>query len=201
MRADVLALVQLLANNAADAALINSFYDEMVIALAEQRWLTQASLLTFTKGATSVNLPGNAIEILDLFYDNTPLTELSLEDLKMVFGESWRNQKGYPRAYTLESETKKSMEVCPAPQFPASPVIPIHGLPIGWDYPTYNGVIINSETRNDVPVYLELPLALMILEREYTRESDHQDLVLAGAAGALAALLLGMMGDPAKIQP
>lgn len=201
MRADVLALVQLLANNAADTALINSFYDEMVITLAEQRWLTQASLLTFTEGSTTVNLPGNAIEILDLFYDNTPLTELNLEDLKMIFGESWRNQKGYPRAYTLEAETKKTIEVCPAPSFPASPVIPIHGLPIGWDYPTYNGVIINSETRNDVPVYLELPLALMILEREYTRESDHQDLAFAGASGTLAKMLLEFMSQDAKIQP
>ena len=49
--------------------------------------------------------------------------------------------------------------------------------------------------------YLELPLALMILEREYMRESDHQDLALGGAAGALAQMLLEMMGQPAKVEP
>jgi hypothetical protein len=193
MRADVLALVQLLSNNAADAALINSFYDEMVIELARQQWLTNASLLTFTLGSTTVNLPGNAVEILDIIYDNTVLTELSLSDLKMIFGENWRSRKGYTRAYTLEAESKKTIEVCPAPLEAASAVIPVHGLPTGWDYPTYNGVIINSETRNDVPVYLELPLALMIIEREYMRESDHQDLAFAIAAGGLANILLEMM--------
>lgn len=201
LRADVLSLVQLLANNAADAALINAFYDEAVISLAEQRWLTQASLITLTEGVTTASLPGNAVEILGLYYDNEALTEMNLTDLKYIFGENWRQQKGRPRAYTEEAETRKTVEVCPAPNVPSSAVIPVHGLPLGEDFPTYNGVIINSETRNDVPVHLELPLALLILRREYARESDHQDLAFAESAGALGDMLLEMMRAASRMTP
>lgn len=201
MRADVLALVQLLSNNAADAALCNQFYDEVVTDLAQQRWLTQASVLTLSEGTTTVQLPLNAVEILSLYYDNEALTEMGLADLLYVYGEMWRSRRGRPHAYTRESETAKVIEVAPPPDLPSNPLIPIHGLPTGWDYPLYAGLIINSETRNDVPVYLELPLALLILQREYARESDHQDLALAGAAGALAELLLTMIAQPTMVRP
>lgn len=194
MRGNVLALVQLLANNSADPALIQSYYDAEVIVLAQDdEWLTQATALSFNENTSVVSLPLTLINILDIFYDDQRMSEMSLRDLQNTYGPEWRNMAGKPEAYTLESQTTKTIEICPVPDATSPAIIPIHGLPLGWDYAPYNGAVIHTETRNDVPEYLEMPLALRILAREFARESDHMDLALAASAGQLAVLLLEMM--------
>jgi hypothetical protein len=47
-----------------------------------------------------------------------------------------------------------------------------------------------------VPALLELPLALLILDREFSRESDHRDVTFAQAAAELAAVFLAFVPFP-----
>lgn len=187
-QANVLALVQLLSNGEADTTLQMVFYDEGVIELAEKLWLTTTAVLFYTAGQSTVSLPADLIETLSIFYDNEALTEMSLEELLYLYGDNWRQRKGRPTAYTRESETNRIMEVSPTPQI-TSPV----STDVNAGYQPYSGAIIYSQTRTDVPTYLELPLALMILKREYWRESPHQDRVMGGLCGQLAEMLLGML--------
>ncbi len=188
MMTDVLSLVQLIANNEADPLMIQVFYAEGVIELAEQLWLTTTSTLSFAAGSTLVSLPTDLIETLSVFYDSEALTEMSLEELLYLYGENWRSRIGRPTGYTKESEHSQSMEVSPTPQLDSPPSTDVNA-----GYQPGSGAIIYSGTRADVPTYLELPLALLILKREYHRESPHQDRTMAEMCGALGHLLLTML--------
>lgn len=192
MKADVLALVQTLSNGQADPNLALVFYDEVVNELAAGEWHTTATPLTVTSGSSLVNLPSTLLRLLQMIYDDDVLSKLSLRELESLRA-GWRAQNGTPIAYTLESETIKSLEVFPVPNQTPTPIIPVHGLPVGEDYQPGNAVAIYAEYRTDVLPYLNLPVALRMLSKEYIRESDHMDANYAGLAGELATMLLGML--------
>ena len=87
------------------------------------------------------------------------------------------------------------LDPLPAPPPPTdllSPVIPLHGAPFGLDYPVDTLAVLASQRRTDLPDWMDLPLALAVVAREYARSSPHMDKVFAGAARQLAALFLSM---------
>lgn len=192
MKADVQALVALLSNGQYDATLFDKLYSDVITTLGPANWLTTAVPITYTANTSTVPLPANLLNLICLIYDDTVLSGLSLRELETL-NPGWRNVVGSPIAYTIESETVKTVEVYPIPYSTSPPIIPVHGLPTGQDYAPGNGISIHSELRDDAMPYLTLPIALKVLSREYVRESDHMDTAFAGLCEQLGILLLKLL--------
>jgi hypothetical protein len=197
-----LALVATLSNGQADPTLAMTFYTDVLTRLALQQWHTTATPITVTSKNSTVNFPGNLLELLMFIYDNDVLSNLMLRELEALT-PAWRNSYGRPIAYTLETETAKSGELFPVPNQAPKPIIPVHGLPLGEDYQPGNAIAIFVQSPPDILPILVLPVALKILAREYSRESNHTDLNYATFAETLADLLLkALLRDgTAKGQP
>lgn len=190
MKADVLALVATLSNGQADQSLASSFYDDLVS--VQDGWHTTATPIKFTANTSTVALPGKLLTLLQLIYDNDVISQLSLRELESIkYG--WRSVGGRPISYTFQAESAKFVEVFPVPQTTSPAIIPVHGLPAGQDYTPGNGIAIYDQQVTDILPYLNLPFALKILEREYSRESDHMSMDFAAAAGSLGDTLLEML--------
>ena len=186
---DVENLVTLLSNGQADLTLFPRIYADIVSTLGAGLWHTTAVPIKFTEGQSVVQLPQNLLSLLQVIYDDTVLSLLDLRDLAML-RNGWRNTSGNPVAATLESETAKTIEVFPVPARTSPPVIPVHGLPVGQDYAPGNGISIHSEWRQDILPYLTVPVALLCLWREYSRESAHTDVAFAALCKELGQFLL-----------
>ncbi len=189
---DVYNLVLLLSNNQADVTLVQGFYDAVVDSLGPSLWHTNAVPITFTEKTSTVNLPANLLQIIQIIYDDTVLTPLDLRELESIKW-GWRNAAGSPVAFTAEAENVKTIEVFPIPVLTSPAIVPVHGLPTGEDYKPGNGISIHSETRADVLDYLTLPVALKVLTREYLRESIHKDFAFGMLCDALGGMLLKML--------
>lgn len=190
--ADVAALVSLLSNGQADTTLLPLFYNDVMNQLGPQDWHTNAVPVTFAENTSTVNLPSTLLDLLQLVYDDTVLSELSYRELEAL-NPGWRNVKGTPRAYTTEAETVKTVEVFPVPTQTSPPIIPVHGQPTGQDYAPGNGIVFMAEYRTAELPYITLPFALKVLAREYVRESDHQDVAYATLCDNFATMLLEML--------
>jgi hypothetical protein len=191
-QADVQSLVALISNGQYDPTLFGEFFDDVMAQLGSGDWHTTAVPITFTAGQPTVQLPTTLLNLITVIYDKTVLSELTLRELEALT-TGWRNWPGAPLAYTTETETSKSIAVAPVPAQTSPMIIPVHGLPTGRDYQPGNGISIHSELRQDPLDYLTLPIALRILEREYDRESDHQDFAFSMACKQLSDTLFGML--------
>lgn len=190
--ADVQSLVNLLSNGQYDPTLFNQFFNSEMTIIGGQNWHTTAVPITFTAGQPTVNLPTTLLNLITVIYDSTVLSELTLRELEALT-TGWRNNPGYPIAYTTETETSKTIALAPVPAQTSPPIVPVHGLPTGEDYVPGNGISIHSEYRTNPLPYLTLPFALAILWREYIRESDHMDVAFAMACKQLSDLLFEML--------
>lgn len=190
--ADVQSLVALISNGQYDPTLFGEFFDDVMANLGGANWHTTAVPITFTAGQPTVQLPLTLLNLITVIYDKTVLSELTLRELEALT-TGWRNWPGSPIAYTTETETSKNIAVAPVPASTSPPIIPVHGLPTGRDYQPGNGISIHSELRADPLDYLTLPIALRILEREYDRESDHQDFAFSMACKELSDTLFEML--------
>jgi len=190
--ADVESTVTLLSNGQADLALFPKFFDDVMHVLGGQNWHTTATPITFTEGQPTIALSNSLLNLITVVYDDTVLSELMLRELEALT-TGWRNTKGSPVGYTIETETAKTIAVYPVPFETSPPIVPVHGLPTGEDYQPGNGIAIYSEYRHDPLPYLTIPIALLILAREYVRESDHQDFAFGTACKSLGDAILGML--------
>ena len=189
-KADVQNLVSLLSNGQYDATLFDGLYNDTINDLGGDDWLTVAVPITFTEGSTAVNLPDTLLNILTIIHDDTVLSDLTLRELEALSNGNWRAEKGVVVAYTRESETVKTIEVYKTPTQTSPLIVPVHGLPTGEDYNPGNGISIHSEFRQDAMPYLTIPLALLVLAREYYRQSPHIDFAFAGLCEGLGRMLL-----------
>jgi len=193
-KADVIALAQLFAVDQASAANLSTFYDEAVRTLGlHTGHLSALSLVTGVAAQAEYTAPVEAIRILAVFYNDLELFEETLPGLASACGTDWRQHPGDPIAYIRIDTTDKTIRLYPVPTLPGDSYIPLTGL-FGASYPGYNVFIAHTEERADVPGYLELYLALTILTREYTRDSDHQDRTYAIMCDTLAKLALAAVG-------
>ena len=180
-QADVLNLVTLLSNGTADPNTPVNLYADIVNSWAAQRILTNAVTgETVTAGQFSYTLDTSQLSVLAFIYNGTQLGYLPLRELEAL-DYGWRLRKGRPRSYTTETETARTLDFYPTPA------------------ETGDIVVIGTQGRANVPVQFELPLALLILEREFLRESDHTDVEFAKLCGRMGNDLLtlakGMLPD------
>lgn len=190
MQADVLALVQALSVGQADPILAAQFYSQIVDSWSDKFYLSTANVLTLPSTATEFTMPPEMLALKGIIWDNTELGYCSLRELESLDPE-WRNREGNPIAYNNDVGPAKTIALYPSPWTKSDPFT--GGDPLGAAYPTYSVVLIGSESRNDVPVYYELPLALLILERLYQYESVYKDAELAMMWGEVGRLFLSMV--------
>lgn len=191
MKADVLALVDLLSNSTADPTIAATLYDDLVESWAPLGILTNAVRGSMNAGDATTDLPPNILSVLAFVWDSTQLGLLELRELEAL-DPGWRNRPGSPSSFTIDTINARRLALYPQPALPSGPDLGIFGEPLGRDYPVYSTVFIGAERRADVPPQYELPLALLILQREFSRESDHTDTDFAQLAGQMGAQLLSM---------
>lgn len=192
MKSDVLALVASFSNGQADPNQASIFYDQVVQDYATMPILTQASLITVTANTSQYAIPSTAIKLIAAFYDDRWLDRLTLRAAESV-SPQWRDQIGTPIAYVVEGETTKTLRLYPNPQLNSKNFVPVFGSPFGLDYPPYSAVVVHTETRQDLPAWLELPCCFEVLRREFTRESNHRDIAFATLCGKMTGALLSMV--------
>lgn len=198
-QADTQALYSLLSNNQADTTLFNGYYSYIMASARIAMFHTTAVPVTFTKQQSTVTLPSNLINLLTLIYDDTVLSDLTLREVESI-RQGWRVSIGSPIAYTRQAENVKTVEVFPIPFETSPPIIPVHGLPTGRDYAPGNGICIYAEQRSgDCLPYLVLPIALLCLEREYVRASDHMDVAFGMMCGMVGRMLVDELAPEAPL--
>lgn len=175
-KTDVLDLVSDFSLGQANATEAEVFYDEIIRELGFIEVLTGTENITVHAGTGSYTLASDTIRALEFYNTAGYLTKAAYSGLGALFGSSWRTRTGSPLAVTVEDENNNSFALVPTPN---------HNDTL---------TVIRTEARTDVPVWLELPIALEILSREFLRESDHQDLEFSNLAKTMATLFFNLVG-------
>lgn len=193
-RAVVLAMVTTLSASQNDAAMSQRYYDEIVFDLAKQKWFVNVEQVPVVVGQAAYSYPANVVHLMHVFFGSAQLELARLRELEYV-NPQWRDEEGEAVSYVLENEAARQFRLYPIPDVPTSTPLVLFGEPLGRDFRDGAITEMYSETRTTLPNYLDLPIALKIIEREFSRESDHQHSVFAAAAGKIGDLMLKMV-DP-----
>lgn len=178
-KTEVLALVAFLSATLADQTECSRIYDEVVQELGHdpRAWLAQVAvtdtgLASDTSDPEQYELRPAVVKLLGLFYAGRQLTEESIAALT-ASNTRWREEVGEPWAYTRQGESGRIVRLYPKPR-----VLPV----TGENFTTYEQSVLTIYTELRVavlPEVLVIPLALLILAREFERESVHRDQPLA----------------------
>jgi hypothetical protein len=172
--ASVQTLTELLSNNQMDQTLFAGYFNFVMATREIARFHTTTASVTYSEATTAVNLPSTLLNLLTLIYDDTMLSDLGLREIESL-NPGWRNTIGNPVGFTRQAENVKVVEVFPAP-------------------PTANtGLTVYEQFATDCLPYLILPIALLVLEREYLRESDHMDTAFAAMCGTIGRALADLL--------
>lgn len=178
MKADVLQWCQDLSAFKADAASCSRIHDELVIDLAAQpmaQWFGNFTLTAAAVDEEIKDLPEDCVRLHAIFYRDRQLsweTERGMEALDPV----WRTRRHAPQAYLTERVDERQIRLWPPSDDQCDE--------LGWLY---------TQRVDDAPSAMDLPLALLVLAREYARESPRRDLDFAGICKALGERLLAMV--------
>ena len=191
-KSSVLELASALANAQAGATNLDQFYDDMTQDVARGALFNVLEIVEADAGIGTYTKPERISSILGIFFDDTMLSLTTLRELEATTPD-WRARIGRPVAWLIEDLSHEVFQVVPAPVTTGDPVVPVFGAPFGLDYPANTLAVLGSEVRRDMPDYMDLPLALVLLGREFSHPSPHQDRAFAGACKTLGALLLSMV--------
>lgn len=192
MKADVLALAQDLANAQASATNLDQFYDDVVKDVSKGGLFNVLEIVAASANVARYTKPARISDILALFYDDVMLSLVTLRELEATT-PGWRLHTGRPVAWLIEDLSHEEFQLYPVPTVAPGAMIPVHGAPLGLDYPVNTMALLGTEKRQDMPDWLDLPLALVLLGREYSHPSPHQDKIFAEACRSLGTLLLSMV--------
>ena len=151
--------------------------------------LSQIDLIQTQAGASTYAYPSTAIELIDVIFDNKKLYPMTVTELRSVNAHVWRDHKGPPIGY-IEDTSDGTIRVVPAPQENGDSFV---GKPLDATYPHNNLAVFHVEKRSTSLRWTELYLALLILAREFERESNHQDQALAKFTKQLSDLILSLI--------
>lgn len=188
-RAGVLSLVKELGRDQTDDDTVAVYYDEVIEELARSKSppLVDAALLTLTADTATYDYPTQALKILHTFFESKKLLYFPRSHLD-AYDSDWRAAASVdPWAWTIDKETKRELRLFPPPA--ASTTLGMWVEPFGEDYPDDVCALIygdNRETRiYDWMVYY---IVFSVLEREFKRPSDHQDIEFGELCSEIAAL-------------
>jgi hypothetical protein len=179
-KADTLALATLLAGPDVDATLLEHFYRDVVWEFGQAELLVQTTLIQVAAGTAEFQLPELGVRLLTVFYEDEELGPLRLTDVAAL-DPFWRDARGHPLAYIVDDVSARGFRLYPVPE-----------ISTNLDTEAGHVVMYYTEAPDDVLVWLELPIALTILAREYVRESDHRDPVFAASCQNMATALMSL---------
>lgn len=193
MKADVLAFAQAVSNDQAEAATLDRYYRDVVYDLCQRAIVTNFTLSAVTAGQVSITYPIDAIEVFAVFFDDRVLDKIN--DLRTLdwASRTWRDDRGMPVAWIEDDDAVRTVRPYPTPDVPSEPLIPVNGAPMGLDYPAYSAVLVHTERRDDLPMWLETAAAFQITALEFGRESDHRDPLFERLCRDVAELLLQLV--------
>lgn len=177
---DVLALIQTLSVTQADGTATPALYSDTIVEMAQQEWFTQSQTWTNTIGQLRVTfLSALATPLIDIgavIYNDYELDEATLLELEMIDSQ-WRDARGRTTTFTVEDESAKVIALYPSP-----------------DEARTDNVAFFTYAPTDALYYQELFIAMRVLEREFLRESNHQDANFAEGCAILAKMFMSMVG-------
>ena len=173
MDATVATLISNLSNGEADQTECARIYVDVMARLGLVPVLAQLNTAV-TPMSGVMGLPGNMVQLLLAFYNSYQLGELSIREANWLL-PNWRSAVGTPYNFVRESFNAQTIQLVPAPN------------------DGKNAQSLTSYTTDILPVWLKLPVTLLVLADEYQRESSHQKLPVANACRALGELLIGIL--------
>lgn len=182
-------LVQDLSGGLADPIDVERFYEEAVLRLAARGVTATVQLIETSDGVGTYTLPERSVNLLGVFYGNRQLARATLNELEW-HDPRWRDRLGSPLVFVTATEEAKDFRLYPAPDASSKDFIFLVGSPLGVDLPEQTAAAVVSETRDDLPEWFDLPLAALVLGREFAKESPHRDAVLAKAWNELGEALV-----------
>ena len=160
--------------------------------IARDGWIAGVTLLP-TSAGTAVYGPGpTAVRVLATFWDDRALARTRIDELRWTEVQ-FRDAVGTPVAWVQAEETTEQFRVSPTPDVGSTAFTYDSATHLGAGFPPNALGVIATETRADYPTWLNLPLALLVLAREFSRESDHRDPAFAQACGELGRVALAMV--------
>jgi hypothetical protein len=196
-KASIISLVNDLSLGLADPNLIDDYFYDIIHDLGDREVLLDATLTPVDPTSTThpvYPIPETAVKLFGVFYGERYLARATLLEVEAFAGINWRDIRGEPFAFVVESENERYFRLFPNPQEPTDALVFPTGVPFGLDYPRNAMAVVASMIRDDIPEWLELPITMEIMGREFARESDHKDNEFAQICKAAAQLFFGMMG-------
>lgn len=189
-KSSVLALANAYAFNLtslADSATLDGFYSDLMWDATRWGISTKVELVETTRDDATYALEQG--RIYAIFYDDVMLSEASLQDLESV-NPQWRDLVGRPHTWCQQDQNLNAIRVVPKPDARSVDFSFLFGAPMGHDFPARSLGVVIAERREDLPEWLDVPLALALLGREYERESAHRDVAFAKVCRELGNDLL-----------
>lgn len=195
-KADVLQFIDDISQGQAESTLVDRYYDEVIEDLCRlpEGFLSNVDLVSVTKGTAIYSYPSNTVDLLGVFWDDAVLRRAALAELESL-DPQWRDHNGDPLVFTEEEISDESFRLYPNPQRASKAFSFPLGLPLGQDYPEYSVVVARTRTVDDLPAWLEWPVAFEVLSREFMRESNHRDPEFAALCRQLSLVLLRMVAQ------
>lgn len=169
-KAAVLTLIENLGLDMQRDDAVSETYDEIVRELSFAEVITAVSNVTLAPDERQTALPDAANLVLGAAFEGAWLDRASLSAVEGALGH-WRDGLAEPIAFIQEDQSTSTFSLYPAPRLGGTVRL-----------------IYTDHTRSDLPAYLDWFLACAVIEREYSRYSNHADLELARVAGGLARL-------------
>lgn len=204
-------IIDTLATVALDGTATDTYQDEVFTLLARQGLpgvLVQvdAAFLAATAGTAEYTLPSGHRTPLILGYDELQMQGVRFDELQF-FDPAWRDQLGYPIAYTFDPVNRDRFQVMPVPQVTGATIGGNTPVTFTAPFPWGNFLVISaiSDTTYSGTPYVDtfLAVAFEVLAREFARDSDHHDPDASGIAAQMANLFWHMSfpevsrGEPA----
>jgi hypothetical protein len=171
-----------LSNGEGDTTLAAQLYRDAIVTINGM----QPALVKLEAGTPTAdgvaNLSGNADELLLAFWNGMQIGELSVREANYLFPD-WREATTNDKPYNFVREGLSQKQLQLTPHLVS--LIPKNSVQALVSY-------VPSD-RDVLPDYMRMPVALMMLEAEYLRESPHQNVPLAAAFRSLATLLLAAL--------
>lgn len=152
-------------------------YREVINALAEdgRLWFAHFSLSSAALDEELHRVPDPLVRILALFFDDRMMTWETQQSMEAL-DPTWRTQRHTPKAYITDNVEDRYIRLWPPADHDCED--------LGWLY---------TRTLPDAPPFMNLPLAFLVLAREFSRESNHRDMEFAGLSQKLAEQMLAMI--------
>lgn len=188
---DIIGLINLLTNEQPRPNEVDEALDIVLKDFAKYPVRCKAHIADLQAGQETFDLPGETMMLMEAIYDGFHLDVLKVRELDATAGPDWRSHNGPCVAITHDQQNERTFRLYPVPV--ESTVLTV-GPTFFWEligsqFRTGSLLLFLNEYRNLPPslmAWLDLYLALRVIQILHTRYAREQDLELASFCGKLA---------------